>query len=102
MSFLQNRDIEDDLAIWREVSFEISTVLEVVQANVSIVSTTCVRDVNFGFIVILGVLRCHMLGTLCIVREIDSKCIVEDRFGILFTVYFTNYYKVFCFENLSC
>lgn len=97
MSFSQNRDIKDDFAVWQD-SFGCLTIFEAIKSNIVVESATCVHDINFRFIVILGVLRCRMLGPLCIVRETKSLCIIEERFGVSFTVGVANCYKVFFFE----
>lgn len=100
MSFTRDHDTEEDLLVWEEVSFDCSQVFHTIIEN-TMKSSTCVWDVEYAFIVIPRVVKHVMIGPLHIIVESEMLCIVEDRFGILFTISANNCFCVFFFERFG-
>lgn len=69
MLFSQNHDTEEDLAIWKEVSFDCSKVFHIViESHVDKIFASCVCDVDYAFIMIPRPIKRVMVGPLRIIN----------------------------------
>lgn len=77
MSSRQVSDLEA-LVVYHEVSFDCLVVYATILENIVVQSSTCVRDVGFGFIIIPGNVKRVMVGPFCLISETIELCTIEN------------------------
>lgn len=65
--------------------------------NVNECHLSCVRDVDFGLIVIHGEEKHYIVGPFQILSKSAGSCCVEDRLGITYTMEISNLYHFVSF-----
>lgn len=78
-----------------------SDIFAEILKNINHVSSSCVRDVNFGFLIILGKVKYALVGPFQIVKEMADTCMVEDTLDIMYFVDLFDLYQVFLFGKYS-
>lgn len=79
MSFSHNRDTEDDLLIWEDVSFSCSQGFSTISDNISQTSIAYVCDFDYAFIVIPDAIKHVMVGPLKLIVDGVEGFIVNNK-----------------------